>query len=225
MKKHTILILLLIILVISGSVNVLLYNKSKQIEGYETAADTALSYFISEYRIEPIHRSLTQSLSEEKLYFGEPGRFNNSYRSDLQKLSIVHRQLTLLYGPINSYEEYTDISSIGTNNLFIMLVDFSMFFEYLEELNFDSMARDSEGQYIDLSKLDEEIIDGVKIIAEITGDLESIRSSSYEDKAGNDKQALIDFMKKSAAYFNTEDVQKKIVVVQNLNKKLFSQLD
>lgn len=109
--------------------------------------------------------------------------------------------------------------------MFIMLVDFSMFFEYLEELNFDSMARDSEGQYIDLSKLDEEIIDGVKIIAEITGDLESIRSSSYEDKAGNDKQALIDFMKKSAAYFNTEDVQKKIAVVQNLNKKLFSQLD
>lgn len=223
--KHKFVLLLLVLLMISASLNVFLYNKSKQIEGYETAADTALSYFISEYRIGPIHRSLTQSISEEKLYFGEQGRFNNSYRSDLQKLSSVHRQLTLLYGPINSYEDYSDISSIGTNNLFIMLEDFSMFFEYLEELNFDSMAIDSEGQYIDLSKLDEGILDGVKIIAEITGDLDSIRSSSFEDKTGNDKQALIDYMKKSAAYFSTEDVQKKVKFMQDLNKKLFSQLD
>lgn len=224
MKKRIVLILLAALFVISASLNIVLFNKAKKYERYETAVDSALGYFTSEYRIGSIHRSLEHALSKGKLYFGEPGKLNNKYKSDLQKVGSMHRELTLLYGPLFSYEDYNQISSIGINNLFNMFEDFSMFFENVEQVYLDAKTIDSERQYINLNNLNEEVITGIQIIAEITGKLDSIRSGSYENKTGNDKKALEDYMKNSAAYFHTEDVQKKVKLVENINKKLMSQL-
>lgn len=162
-------------------------------------------------------------MSEGKLYFGEEGKFNNYYQGEFQKLSSMHSQLTLLYGPIYSFEEYSTISSIGTRNLFNMYVDFSLFFEYLGDRYYDSLTSDKEGQYISISDLDEDSIEGIRIIVDITGELDSIRSQSYEDLSSNNKKALQDFLKKSSQYFNTQEVQEKVEIIESIIKKFASQ--
>lgn len=71
---------------------------------------------------------------------------------------------------------------IGTNNLFNMIVDFSVCFEYLYDNNSHLIVvGEKEGQYIILSHLDEETLNEIQIITEITGELEAIRSESYEN--------------------------------------------
>lgn len=216
MKKITMAVSAL--LVISVAMNIVLYNKSKKTDHYEIAVDTALGYFSSEYRMGSLHESLEKAVSEQRLDFGELGRFNNYYRDDLKKISTMHRQLTLLYGPIFSYEQYDRISSIGTNTLFNLLEDCSTFFDDLGEDTKDSLRNDGERQYIDLGKLDDEVMAGVKTIAEIIGELEAIRSSSYNNKSGSDLAALQDYLLRSADYFDTADVQEKAKLIESLNK-------
>lgn len=215
MKK--IIVAISALLVISVAMNIALYNKSKKAEHYEVAVDTALGYFSSEYRMGSLHESLEKALSEQRLYFGELGRFNNYYRNDLKKVSTMHRQLTLLYGPIFGYEQYDRISSIGTNNLFNLLEDCSIFFDDLGENSKSSLSNDGERQYLDLSKLDDEVMAGLKIITEITGELEAIRSFSYGNKSGSDLVALQDYLLRSADYFDTTDVQEKAKMIESLN--------
>src|SRR5690349_8826435 len=110
--------------------NVMNYKNSKK---YEVAVDIALNYYLSNYNNGFIHTSLTQEISDEKIYFGEIGMEYNYYHKDFQELSDMHRELTLLYGAIHSYYNYEKISSLGTNNIFNMFVDFSVFFEHLYE--------------------------------------------------------------------------------------------
>lgn len=205
------------LLVISIAMNIALYNKSKKADHYEVAVDTALGYFSSEYRTGSLHESLKKAMSEQRLDFGELGRFSNYYRDDLKKVSTMHRQLTLLYGPIFGYEQYDRISSIGTNNLFNLLEDCSIFFDDLGENSQNSLLNDGERQYIDLGKLDDEVMAGVKIITEVIGELEAIRSSSYDQKSGSDLAALQDYLLRSADYFDTTDVQEMAKMIESLN--------
>ncbi|WP_274654652.1 hypothetical protein [Paenibacillus humicola] len=175
------------------------------------------------YRIGSIHRTLTQDIGDGKIYFGEVGREFNYYQRDLQELSNMHRELTLLYGPIYSYSNYEKISSIGSNNIFNMFVDFSVFFENLYDNYSDSIVAEGEELYLSLNKLKDEERNGIEIMALITGGLEKIRSESYANKTSDDKKALKDYLIKSAEYFNTQEVQDKIDVIENLNKNDFHQ--
>jgi len=166
-----------------------------------------------------IHRSLTQEIVDGKIYFGEVGREFNYFHRDFQELSDMHRELTLLYGPIHFYYNYEKISSLGTNNIFNMFVDFSVFFEHLYENYSDSIVVEGEGLYLSFNELKDEERNGIEIMALITGELEKIRSESYKNKTSNDKKALEDYMIKSAEYFNTQEVQEKVDVIESINNK------
>lgn len=191
--KQRIGITLSVLLLLSVLLNVYLYNKSLKYKGYETA--------------------------ENKLYFGEQGRFSNYYQQQFHQLSNMHSQLTLLYGPLHAYDEYNKISSIGTHNMFNMFVDFSVFFDHLGRNYFESMTSDEEGQYLVLSQLDTETRDGIQIIADIMGELDSLRASSCENSS-DDVKALEQYLKQSSAYFYSEEVQDKVRMIQAINKKL-----
>lgn len=215
MKK--VILVISALLVISVATNIVLYNKSRKADQYEVAVDTALGYFVSEYRIGAVHETLEKALSEQRLNYGEPGKFYNSYRDNLKKVSTMHRQLTLLYGPIFEYEQYDEISSIGTYTLFNLLEDCSMFLEILGEQSQDSLVNDGERQYLDLGTLEDEMLAGLKIVTEITGELDAIYSSSYDNKSGSDLAALKDYLSRSADYFTTPDVQEKSRMIESLN--------
>lgn len=101
--KQRIGITLSVLLLLSVLLNVYLYNKSLKYKGYETTVSQAFSYFSSGYKLGSIHGSLEQSIAENKLYFGEQGRFSNYYQQQSHHLSNMHNQLTLLYGPLHAY--------------------------------------------------------------------------------------------------------------------------
>lgn len=213
-------ILAVSLLIISVSINIINYKSSKR---YEVAVDGALGYFFSNYKVGSINRSLNHVLDHKKIHFGEAGGAFNYFQRDFKELANMHRELTLLYGPIHSYNNYEKISSIGTDNIFDMFIDFSVFFEYLYDNNSDSLHFEEEGLFLSFNELEDEVIKGIEIITEITGELEMIRSESYKNKNINVKEVLENYMIRSAEYFNTQEVQEKIDVIENINKKLISQ--
>lgn len=180
--------------------------------------DVALNYYLSHYDIGSVHRSLTQAIMDGKIYIGEEGNTFNYFKRDFQELSNMHRELTLIYGPIHSFQNYENVNSIGANNLFQMFVDFSVFFEYLYENNTNVIVVEKEGQYIRLYDLTDETHKGLDMIAEITGELETIRSESYDSQTSGNKEALKDYLVKAGDYFNTPDVQMKYQSIQHINK-------
>lgn len=81
------------------------------------------------------------------------------------------------------------------------------------------MTSDAEGQYLVLSQLDTETRDGIQIIADIMGELDSLRTSSCENSS-DDVKAFEQYLKQSSAYFYSEEVQDKVRMIQAINKKL-----
>lgn len=213
-------ILAVSLLIISVSINIINYKSSKR---YEVAVDGALDYFFSNYKVGSINRSLHYVLDHKKIHFGEAGDAFNYFQRDFKELANMHRELTLLYGPIHSYNNYEKISSIGTDNIFDMFLDYSVFFEYLYDNNSESLDVEEEELYLSFNELEDEVIKGIEIITEITGELERIRSESYTNKNINVKDVLENYMIRSADYFNTQEVQEKIQVIESINKKLISQ--
>lgn len=212
-------ILAVSLLIISVSINIINYKSSKR---YEVAVDGALDYFFSNYKVGSINRSLNHVLDHQKIHFGEAGDAFNYFQRDFKELANMHRELTLLYGPIHSYNNYEKISSIGTDNIFDMFLDYSVFFEYLYDNHSESLDVEEEGLYLSFNELEDEVIKGIEIITEITGELERIRSESYTNKNVKVKEVLKNYMIRSAEYFNTQEVQGKIHIIESINKKLNS---
>src|SRR5262249_28326039 len=151
------------------------------------------------------------------LHYGDEGQMYNYYRRDLQELSIYHRELTLMYGALFEYAGYEQISSIGTNNLFNMLTDFATFMEKLYDRNAGSIVVGKSGNMLEISQLTQAETQGIQIITEILGELETIRSDCYVNKTSSDKQALKAYMLKSSDYFHTQDVQKNVELIVKYN--------
>lgn len=221
MKRYKVVAILAVtLLVISVTINIINHKNSKK---YEDAVDVALSYYFSSYNIGSIHRSLNQVIVDGKINFGEVGRTFNYFQREFHELSNIHRELTLIYGPLYTYNQYDKISSVGMNNIFNMFLDFYVFFEYLYKANSNSISVEDERQYLDFSELEDETIEGIQIILEITGELEKMKREGYANKTSDDKNALEDYMIRSAEYFNTPEVQEKVDVIENANKYLISQ--
>ncbi|GLX71250.1 hypothetical protein [Paenibacillus glycanilyticus] len=225
MKSYKVIaILAIILLMISVSMNVINHRNNQKKENYETAVDVALSNYLSHYNTGSIDRSLTRVITDRKVYFGEVGRPVNFLARDFQELSNMHRELTLMYGPLFSFKNYNQISSISTDpNIFDMLANFSSFFDYLYENNSDSIAIEDEQLYISFNKLTDEERNGIEIIAEITGELEKVRSESSQNKALMDY--LEDYMLKSAEYFHTPEVQEKVAAFESIRIKLIPNME
>ncbi|MCG7376746.1 hypothetical protein MH215_07055 [Paenibacillus sp. ACRSA] len=223
MRKGKLFIIVVLLFILSGTLNVFQYDKSKKHENYETAVEIALSYFNSQYRVGSIHGALVEAISSSKLYIGEQDESSNVIHRNFQHLSVMHRELTLLYGPISSYANYTDVSSLRENSIYDMFVDFSLFFECLG-MQQEWIVSDTSGRYIDLEGLSNELYRGVRIVEDITGQLELIRSRSYDNKMGSDQEALADYLIKSAAYFKSQEIQENIKSIRKMNEELLSKI-
>jgi len=208
------IILLAIALITSITMNVIYHKRA---EKYEAAVDAALSYFVSEYNVGSIHRTIHQSIADGKIYYDEDGS-NYSY-SQFQKISTLHRELTFLYGALFSYRNYDKVSSLSTNNnLFNMFVDFGAFFNYLYNNNADKIKVDEIGQYLAADELSDEERRILADMNEITGQLDEIRNTSYQNQWSNDIDALEHYLLRSAEYFFTEAVIEMVENEQNYIK-------
>lgn len=221
MRKGKLFFIVVLLFILSGTLNVFQYDRAKEHENYETAVEIALSYFNSQYRVRALQENLAYAISNNRLYIGDQGGSSNIVSRDLQHLSVMHRELTLLYGPISSYANYNEVSSLRENSIFSMYVDFSLFFECLG-MQQEWIVSDASGRYIDLEGLDNELYRGVRIIEEITGQLESIRNRSYDNKTRNDQEALSDYLIQSAAYFKSQEVQEHYQSILKMNKELIA---
>ena len=221
MRKGKLFIIVVLLFILSGTLNVYQYDRAKTHEKYELAIEIALSYFNSQYRVRALQEKLAYAISNNRLYIGDQGGSSNIVSRDLQHLSVMHRELTLLYGPISSYANYLEVSSLRENSIFSMYVDFSLFFECLG-MQQEWIVSDASGRYIDLEGLDNELYRGVRIIEEITGQLESIRNRSYDNKTGSDQEALSDYLIQSAEYFKSQEVQEHYQSILKMNKELIA---
>lgn len=216
MRKYKVLavIVLVIALITSITMNVISHKKAAK---YEDTVDVALNYFVSEYNIGSLHRDINQSIADGKIYYGEE-QFNYIH-SQFQKISINHRELTLLYGPLFAYRHYNQISSIGTNNnLYNMFVDFGAFFDYLYKNNADKLKVDDKWRYLEIGELSDEERTILTNMNVIIGQLDEIRNAIYTNESSNEIDALEDYLKRSAEYFYTEEVMKMVVDEQNYIK-------
>lgn len=220
-KSRLFVIVLVVLLILSVSYNIHFYQKSERVE---SALELSVQYFNTNYRIDSIHRMIEYAIQEGKLYFGEAGKPVNIYQSEFQHISSMHRELTLLYGPIHNYEHYDQISSIGAGNtMFELFVDFGVFFESLYTIHSDYLSDSQEGLYLPIQGLDVEIRNGLDLMRRITGDLSAIHSEAFKGKTSDSLDALKQYLQQSADYYHSAEVQLMISDLIRLKQKLIMQ--
>jgi hypothetical protein len=185
--------------------NLILHKKADKSEvTLESVVNTVTANDISDYsKIRYVADYLTDAISSHKLY--TPDRI--SVERTLHQASYTYQELTLLYGPLHSYDEASRYT--GQYGLFFMLQDFDTFFGFtLTSDPANKVSTDGKGEYIQLS---DRAVDTMRAVHDLISELDTIRRGHDESKIVSTDWTRV--VQESEAYRNSSEANTQYQIV------------
>lgn len=198
MKKHHITPVILALMLIIA-IGIILIQGSELKKAESTLFELAISNTVNSYDTYSLRETLNEVTEKKVLPVYQDG--SSMIARDIQKISSTYQELYRYY--IALYYDKDKPES----KLYELLQDCHTFFDFLGENSKPDFANAEIDENLYLIPLEKEWYDGSEIIATIFNDLDSIRHEIYNNRSGDNREALKELVIKSEDYVLESKVQ------------------